>query len=218
MKKFLPLLFSCTLLLFSSCKEATPADAVEATFTNIKEGAAKGNIDAVSTAISQASKDYLTKIKELANNPIDKTINQFCEKQAFSLATRFLIQSTINEKELANKDTDPVKSMLAILALKGIGLFHVGNGNYSFKEVDDLTGNKAVATMRVKIEANRALTSKINFEKETDVWKMDVMSTFSFFDKFLKQQWHSTGGSAKTFIEDFVENGGSGTSLYLQVR
>lgn len=218
MNKFLPLLFSFTLLVFSSCKEATPADAVEATFNKIKEDAAKGNTDAVLAAISQPSKDYLTKIKELASNPTEETIDQFCEKQAFSLATRFLIQSAINEKELANKDSNPVKNILEILALKGVGLFHVGNGNYSFKEVDEMTGNKAVATMRVKVEANRALTSKINFEKEAEAWKMDVMSTFSFFDKFLKQQWHTTGGSAKTFVEDFVENGGSGTSLYLQVR
>ena len=209
----------CFLLI--ACELDPDKAAIEDCFTSIQTLALEGNEAAIATKITKDSKEFLEKVYQISKTPHSPDAKErFIRQQRFPICTRLIFAKLEQiDSTSYNEEIPIVNNMIYFLGKLRFGVTHPERSlNYAFKEVLGIDGNYALVAIRQQVDTNTFISSKVDFFKEEGAWKMDLMMTYSFYEKFLKQQYRKKGGNMDAFIQDYLAGDGTGEFRYRSKR
>ncbi|MEM1328169.1 MAG: hypothetical protein AAGI23_19590 [Bacteroidota bacterium] len=89
-----------------------------------------------------------------------------------------------------------------------------------FHEVKKVNGKKATVAVSIKTnpKSNLFILSDYQLTKEDSRWKVNVPSTFKFYEKLLQAQWQKSGGSAQAFIKKYISDNEQYREVHFRAR
>ncbi len=213
------MLLGLSFCLLIACKSQATSEkeAIEVCFTAIKNYALEENEAAIATLIDEASTQYLTEMMQLIKNDSSITAKeQFSKRQKYPLVTQlFLTAVDSNARAYYNEAIPDVNNMIFFISSTGYGITNSKDGQrYYLKASNMMDENHAVAIMRIQVGYDKFVTSDINFYKEDKEWKLDLVSTYSFLNKFIHQQQKRYEGNPADFIPYLLKTGGTNDFYY----
>lgn len=214
-------LFLCTLSIcfLIACKSPIEIEkeALEVCFSSIQNHALAENEAAIATLINEESTQYLTDMLHLIINDSSAVAKEkFSERQKFPLVTQlFLTAVDSNALKFYNEAIPDVNNMIYFISATNYGITSPKDcQRYSLKASQIIDDSTAVAIMRIQIDYGKFITSDINFNKENKEWKLDLIPTYSFLNKYLHQQKKRYKGNPEEFIPYLLSTGGTNDFYY----
>ena len=196
-------------ITFYSC--GTKNTQVEASFGQILEISKNGPLVFFKELITEDSKKYINGLIELSDSLNYEKAAKFGNEYGnmYQLTTMKLHGELMKYVPEINAESPDSAFFSMVFLMKFTGTGILGNSDrIRLKEVAKVRGNEADVKVRIRAEGNTNILTTYKFKKEDQIWKLNLMSTFSTDEKLLKQLLIRQGfkGNEATFIADFIEN------------
>ena len=188
--KYLFLIFCLTTLM--SCSES---DDVEQAFTVVTNRLGIGDRERIKRSFDQETHDYVGKLVACARNREAERALLLGRQNVIPISTMILYYSMAGTEEQV--DTSSVYSedyLWTYFRLDGTGVFrHSAKLPIKIYEEPFIFGDIAKLEVSIPAEDNARLLTTYLFNREEDIWKLNLPSTMGVMEKIHKQNQKKSG-------------------------